>query len=95
MATLHYLPSAMPPMPAVAHILAQYDRQKLSGFIEVAIGLLDAMDPDPDIEANGDELDGASAEDDFWPHSNWKGEPGCPVSDPDLEHCGREPEDGF
>lgn len=43
-------PSAQPPMPAVAAIMARYDRQKLASFIEVAIGLLDTMDGDPEAE---------------------------------------------
>lgn len=32
-----------PPMPAVARILARYDRDKLSAFISVAIDLLDTL----------------------------------------------------
>ena len=43
-------PSAQPPMPAVAAILARYDRQKLASFIEVAISLLDTLDGDPEAE---------------------------------------------
>jgi hypothetical protein len=91
MASVHQHPAYVPPMPPVARILAQFDRERLSGFIEVAIGLLDVMEGDPDVEANGDELDGAPAEDDFWPHSNWKDAAGCPVSDPeeddDMDCC--------
>ena len=44
-------PSAHPPMLAVAAVLSRYDRQKLSSFIEVAIGLLDTFDGDLDAEA--------------------------------------------
>ncbi len=41
------------------------------------------MDGDPDLEPNGDELDGTSGEDDFIDHNaSWQGHPGCPVSDP-------------
>jgi len=43
-------PSTQPPMPAVALILSRYDRQKLASFIEVAIGLLDTLDGDPEAE---------------------------------------------
>ena len=43
-------PSSQPPMPAVAAILARYDRQKLASFIEIAIGLLDTFDGDPEAE---------------------------------------------
>ena len=43
------------------------------------------MDGDPDVELNGDELDGTRGEDDFCDHNaNWLGQPGCPVSDPDC-----------
>jgi hypothetical protein len=66
-------------MPAVARILSQFDRPKLAGFVEVAIGLLDAMDGDADEEANGDELDGSSAEDEFTRHE--PNGPGCPIAD--------------
>lgn len=72
-------------MPAVAQILGRYDRPQLEAFVSVAIDLLDAMDGDLDLGPNGDELDGSGGEDDFWPHSsNWLGEPGCPLSDPDT-----------
>jgi len=60
---------AVPPMPAVARILSHYDRAKVEAFIEVAIGLLDTLDgdpdaetDDPDLEANGDDESGAYAE---------------------------------
>jgi hypothetical protein len=49
------LPGTMPPMPAVARILARHDRQHLAAFVAVAIDLIDAMDGDPDCEAAGDE----------------------------------------
>lgn len=39
-----------------------------------------------------DEADGA--EDDFIEHRGNFG-PGCPIADPDVEHCGREPDDGY
>lgn len=75
-----------PAMPAVARILARYDRDKLEAFIAVAIDLLDTLDPNPDAEPNGDELDGSNAEDDYGGAANaglWGG-PGCPISDPDA-----------
>lgn len=75
-------PAPLPPMPAIARILALYQRDQLAGFIEVAIGLLDLADGDPDIEPNGDELDGTGGEDDFMDHAH--AGPGCPVSDPDA-----------
>lgn len=94
MATAILHPAAMPPMPAVARILARYDRPSLEGFISVAIGLLDVLDGDPDVEANGDELDGANAaEDEFQSHSDHG--PGCPISDQPEEddHSGGNVED--
>jgi hypothetical protein len=51
------MPGTLPPMPAVARILARFDRAKLGSFVEVAIGLMDLEDGDPEIEANGDEED--------------------------------------
>ena len=48
---------AVPPMPAVARILARFEREQLAGFIAVALDLLDTIDGDPDVEFNGDEQD--------------------------------------
>ena len=51
------------PMPAVARVLAGFQREQLASFIEVAISLLDIADPDPDLEDNGDdELTGDEAD---------------------------------
>ncbi len=55
----------------------------ISQAIDALIDRLDALGGDPDMEANGDELDGNSSEDEFMQHSYWSG-PGCPVSDPDY-----------
>lgn len=60
------LPGIMPPMPAVARILARYDRTKLEAFIAVAIDLLDVLDA-PSVET----------EPDFSPHRD--GKPGDPA----------------
>ncbi|HVR89469.1 MAG TPA: hypothetical protein VHG29_00040 [Novosphingobium sp.] len=51
------LPGSMPPIPAVARILARFDRDQLHGFIAVAIDLADAMEPDSDLEPDGDDQD--------------------------------------
>ena len=51
------LEHGLPRAPAAARILAQFDRPTLEGFIAVAIGVLDAIDGDPDVELNGDERD--------------------------------------
>ena len=44
------LPGAIPPMPAVARILARYDRDKLEAFIAIAIDLADTLDGDAEAE---------------------------------------------
>ncbi len=64
--------------------LARFDRERLADLITAAIDILDQTDGDPDLEPNGDELDGNPAEDDFWPHSVAMSGPGCPIADPDL-----------
>lgn len=43
-------PNIPAPLPAITRILLRYERQQLAGFIEVAIGLLDVLDGDPDLE---------------------------------------------
>ena len=43
-----------PPMPAVARILARFERNQLAGFIAVALDLLNTLDGDPDAEDNAD-----------------------------------------
>jgi len=91
------LPPHFAPMPAVMRTLAQFDRTSLEGFISVAIGLLDVLDGDQDIELNGDEQDGdLHAEDAFESFSSIGAVAGCPISDPGgCEHDGREPEEGY
>jgi len=44
------LPNCIPSMPAVARILSRYDRERLEGFVAIAIDLMDLMDGDPDLE---------------------------------------------
>ena len=61
--------------------------------IQRAIDALDDIDGDPDLEPNGDELDGSLGEDDFCLHNALPGS-GCPISDPGGdEHDGREEEE--
>ena len=60
----------------------------IADTIEGLIAFLDDLGGDPDIESNGDELDGTAGEDDFYPHSNWLAQPGCPISDPDACSAG-------
>jgi hypothetical protein len=80
-------------MPAVARILARFDRERLAGFIEVAIGLLDVMEPDPDSEDSetgsslvddrgkflGDDYTASKFDDDC--------EPDDPDEDGDMDCC--------
>lgn len=69
-------------------------RSVVESQIETLIALLDALDGDADLEADGDEQDHNFAEDDFCDHSsNLFGHPGCPLADPGgCEHDGREPD---
>ena len=69
---------ATPPMPAVARILARFEREQLAGFIAVALDLIDTLDGDPDFE-NATDL-----EDDHTlspQASGYATGPGCEVSD--------------
>ena len=69
-------------------------KNAIAVFNYAAIDLMDALSVDADVEANGDELDGTAAEDDFIEWGNG-GIAGCPVSDPGgCEHDGREPDYG-
>ncbi|MDF8335864.1 hypothetical protein [Novosphingobium cyanobacteriorum] len=84
-------------MPTVVQILSRFDRPTVEAFLSVAIDLLDAMDPDPDVELNGDEFDHNNGEDEeYGGGSNrplpWGG-PGCPISDPDSAIDDRECDD--
>jgi hypothetical protein len=96
MASVIHMPGAATP---AQRILSGFTRGQLAGFIEVAIGLLDLAEGDPDIELNGDESDGSLGEDDFCSHNLGFAGPGCPVSDPDLavddDACDADQEDGL
>ena len=58
-------------------------RSELASLTERLIDCLDATEPDPDLETNGDELDGTMAEDELFPTGGFDFAPGCPISDPD------------
>lgn len=82
--TIHAHPrrASTPPMPAVARILARYDRASLESFLSVAIDLLDTMDGDPDFEEDDppedSDVDRCPAHDDdpaFWASDNEPGDP--------------------
>lgn len=73
----------------------QEARAAIGDVLERLIGLLDRLDGDAELEADGDEEDGSLAEDDEAARfANMGAGPGCEVSDPDLEHDGREQDDG-
>ena len=77
------------PPAAISRALSRFDREQLSGFIAVAIDLLDSADGDPDLELDGDELDGdIRSEDSFEYHGGYG--PGCPIADDDHEDDGCE-----
>lgn len=65
------------PLHLIAQAIPRLTRNELEAVTERLIEHLDTLDPDPDVEPNGDELDGTVGEDDFYPHSyRWKAEPG-------------------
>lgn len=78
------------PVPAtISAMLAtipSLPRPMLDRLTAAMIDRMDMMDGDLDIEANGDELDGNNAEDEFMTHrpAGDIGMPGCPISDPDT-----------
>lgn len=77
---------ALPPLTLLSQALPRLSRHELESVVELMIERLDAIDGDPDLEPNGDELDGNCSEDDDCPHNvpiHLHG-PGCPISDPDL-----------
>lgn len=72
------------PPEYILRTLSLYDRETLGSVISLGIEILDQRDGDPDVEANGDELDGSLTEDDFCSHNlplHLQG-PGCPFTDP-------------
>lgn len=60
-------PASLPRIPAVAAILARYDRRKVETFIEVAISLLDTLDGDADREDD----DADSENENRFPGTGW------------------------
>ena len=66
-------------------LIPSLPRPALERLVQRLIDGLDDMDPDTDLESNGDEQDGHGGEDDF--HEQvWDG-PGCPVADPGETGC--------
>lgn len=78
-------PIALPAILAFITGVPMAPRHAVEQLIEQAIEALDLLDGDPDIEPNGDELDGEGAEDE--PHIYHISRAldrgaGCPISDP-------------
>jgi phage terminase Nu1 subunit (DNA packaging protein) len=71
------------PLDLLLSSIPSLPRRALDRLAQRAIDRLDELDGDPDVEANGDELDGSLGEDDFHSHNvtPWAG-PGCPIADP-------------
>lgn len=63
----------LPPMPAVARVLAGFQRDQLASFVEVAIGLLDIADGDADEEDNGDDELTGDEQDAGWTEYHTRG----------------------
>lgn len=85
--TSQHNPWGAPALPI--HLLAQavpmLTRHELAALTERLIDALDSMEGDLDLEPNGDELDGSTAEDDYGATANmhtWS-HAGCPIADPD------------
>lgn len=71
------------PADIALSLIPSLPRATLERLAQQIIDHLDDMDPDPDVEPNGDEQDGNQSEDDFMDHGErWKQEPGCPIADP-------------
>jgi hypothetical protein len=70
----------------------ELDRRTLETLAEVIVALLDIAEPEPDVEPNGDELDGNGSEDDFMLHYT-DDAGGCPLSDPGGGDVVDEPHD--
>ena len=82
MIALHSIRSASA-LPMTLALIPSLPRPVLSRLVPHLIERLDEIDGDPDFQqADGDELDFNAAEDDFYDHSGWKCEAGCPVADP-------------
>ncbi len=68
--------------PTLPPVAPQLPQRELGAALDALISLYDAAGGDPDLEADGDELTGKGAEDDFLDQrGGWSGGPGCPISD--------------
>lgn len=81
--------------PASFRDATELPPEEVGALIEALIAELDGRQPDPDLEPNGDELDGINSEDDFWPHWQSGMAAGCPVSDPGGDTLDEHGEETF
>lgn len=82
------------PLDVVLSAIPSLPRALLARLVERAIECLDEMEPDPDVELNGDETDHSGGEDDCDPTcERIRGlGPGCLLSDPgEIDHRGLRP----
>ena len=89
-------PGSISPMPAVARILARYDRDKLEAFTAVAIDLIDTLDGPEDTE-DDDPAEMAGDERDLsWPNRIAQHRPGpnMGTEDDEADDFG-EADDGY
>lgn len=76
------------PLDVILSAIPGLPRAELGRLVDRAIDRLDQLDPDPDIELNGDELDEAQGEDSFVSSGAFGAKfygPGCPISDSDFD----------
>ncbi|MEJ7926371.1 hypothetical protein WG908_06310 [Sphingobium sp. AN641] len=67
-------------------VIPSLPRPALARLVQHAIDRIDNIDGDPDVEPDGEELDGLLGEDDFHPQNAlWLGYAGCPIADPDED----------
>ena len=74
--------TAMPLFDLPAALGRRQAAKGIADTIEGLIAFLDEIGGDPDLEANGDELDGNASEDDFMYHAIADTGAGCPIADP-------------
>lgn len=72
------------PFALIGQAIPSLSRHDLEALTERLIDALDEMDGDPDVERNGDELDGTGAEDEeCFLTEGCISFAGCPIADPD------------
>lgn len=82
------------PLDLVLSAIPSLPRALLARLVERAIECLDEMEPDPDVEPNGDETDHSGGEDDCDPTCDRiRGlGPGCPLIEPgEMDHRNMRP----